>query len=145
MCVVSSLAACVAARLGGCFLAPRTVWLACVGRLLFLVRVCLCWFPALGSDCLCMPNYCATGCLIIQRFCMQGVCPSTYHALTHLCSSTHPSRICARMWKKLCVKKLCEISVCEKLCEWAWYVLGHTPGKQHLHHLLPTCPAPLAS
>ena len=26
--VVSSLAACVASQLGGCFLAPRTVWLA---------------------------------------------------------------------------------------------------------------------
>ena len=41
VCVVSSLAACVAPQLGGCFLAPRTVWLACVGRLIFLVRVCL--------------------------------------------------------------------------------------------------------
>ena len=29
------------AQLGGCFLAPRTVWLACVGRLAFLVCVCL--------------------------------------------------------------------------------------------------------
>ena len=29
-----------------------------VARLTFLVRVCLLWFPALGSDCLCMPNYC---------------------------------------------------------------------------------------
>ena len=28
------------AQLGGCFLAPRTVWLACVGRLAFLVCVC---------------------------------------------------------------------------------------------------------
>ena len=41
VCVVSSLAACVAPQLGGCFLAPHTVWLACVGRLTFLVRVCL--------------------------------------------------------------------------------------------------------
>ena len=41
VCVVSSLAACIAPRLGGCFLAPRAVWLACVGRLTFLVRVCL--------------------------------------------------------------------------------------------------------
>ena len=41
VCVVSSLAACTAPRLGGCFLAPRAVWLACVGRLAFLVRVCL--------------------------------------------------------------------------------------------------------
>ena len=29
------------AQLGGCFLAPRTVWLACVGRLVFL---CVCAF-----------------------------------------------------------------------------------------------------
>ena len=28
VCVVSSLAACIALRLGGCFLAPRAVWLA---------------------------------------------------------------------------------------------------------------------
>ena len=60
VCVVSSLAACIAPRLGGCFLAPRAVWLACAGWLTFLVRVCLCWFPALGSDCLCMPNYCVS-------------------------------------------------------------------------------------
>ena len=31
----------VASQLGGCFLAPGTVWLACVGRLAFLVCVCL--------------------------------------------------------------------------------------------------------
>ena len=60
VCVVSSLAACIAPRLGGCFLAPRAVWLACVGWLTCLVRVCLCWFPPLGSDCLCMPNYCVS-------------------------------------------------------------------------------------
>ena len=41
VCVVSSLAACKAPCLGGCFLAPRAVPLACVGRLAFLVRVYL--------------------------------------------------------------------------------------------------------
>ena len=81
VCVVSSLAACIAPRLGSCFLAPRAMWLAYVGRLTFLV-VCAFdgfllwvwiaydaqllrlfvthpWFPALGSDCLCI-NYCVS-------------------------------------------------------------------------------------
>ena len=56
--MVSSLAACIVPRLEGCFLAPRAVLLACVGRLAFLVRVCLRCFPAVVSDCLYMPNYC---------------------------------------------------------------------------------------
>ena len=62
--VVSSLAACIAPCLGGCFLVPRAVWLACVGRLAFLVRVCLRCFPALVSDCLYMPNHCVS----LQQF-----------------------------------------------------------------------------
>ena len=41
VCVVSSLAACLAPWLGGCFLAARAVLLVYVVRLAFLVRVCL--------------------------------------------------------------------------------------------------------
>ena len=41
VCMVSSLAACIVPSFRGCFLAPRAVLLACVGRLTFLVRVCL--------------------------------------------------------------------------------------------------------
>ena len=50
----------------GCFLAPRAVWLACVGRLTFLVRVCLdgflLWFriacacPTTASLCNTLPT-----------------------------------------------------------------------------------------
>ena len=57
VCVVSSLAACIVPWLGGCFLAPRAVLLACVGGLAFLVRVCLRWLPALVTNCLCMLNH----------------------------------------------------------------------------------------
>ena len=55
MCVVSSLAACVVPRLG-----VASLHLVHCGRLAFLVRVCLRWFPALLSYCLCMPNYCVS-------------------------------------------------------------------------------------
>ena len=57
VCVVTSSAACIATLLGGCFLAPRAVMLACVGRLASLVRVCLRWSPAVVSICLCMPSH----------------------------------------------------------------------------------------
>ena len=39
VCVVSSLAACIVPSLGVCFLAPRALLLACVGRLASLVHV----------------------------------------------------------------------------------------------------------
>ena len=46
------------ALVGGLLFGARAVLLSCVGRLVFLMRVCLRWFPALASGCLCMPQHC---------------------------------------------------------------------------------------
>ena len=45
------------ALVAGLLVGARAAFLACIGGLAFLMRVCLRWFPALVPDCFCIPHH----------------------------------------------------------------------------------------